>query len=42
MNDGKLSREAVLRELRNHLPQFERLYGVTMLRKQATWILSMK
>jgi len=31
MNDGKLSREAVLRELRNHLPQFERLYGVTKI-----------
>jgi hypothetical protein len=31
MNDGRLSREAVLRELRNHLPQFERLYGVTRI-----------
>lgn len=31
MNEGKLGREAVLRELRNHLPQFERLYGVTKI-----------
>ena len=31
MNDGNLSREAVLQELRNHLPQFERLYGVTKI-----------
>jgi len=31
MNEGNLSREAVLRELRNHLPQFERLYGVTKI-----------
>ena len=31
MNEGGLSREAVLRELRNHLPQFERLYGVTKI-----------
>ena len=31
MNESKLSFEAVLRELRNHLPQFERLYGVTKI-----------
>ena len=31
MNDGNLSREAVLQELRNHLPQFECLYGVTKI-----------
>ena len=31
MNESKLSLEAVLRELRNHLPQFERLYGVTKI-----------
>ncbi len=28
MDEGKLSRDDVLRELRNHLSQFERLYGV--------------
>jgi predicted nucleotidyltransferase len=31
MNESKLSRETVLRELRNHLPQFERLYGITKI-----------
>ena len=31
MNEGNLSREAVLQELRNHLPQFENLYGVTKI-----------
>jgi predicted nucleotidyltransferase len=31
MNESKLSREAVLRELRNHQAQFERLYGVTKI-----------
>lgn len=31
MNESKLSREAILRELKNHLPQFERLYGVTKI-----------
>jgi predicted nucleotidyltransferase len=31
MNEGMLRREDVLRELRNHLPQFERLYGVTRI-----------
>jgi predicted nucleotidyltransferase len=31
MNESNLSREAVLRELRNHLPQFERLYGITKI-----------
>jgi predicted nucleotidyltransferase len=31
MNDGGLSREDVLRELRNHMPLFERLYGVTRI-----------
>ena len=31
MNESKLSREAILRELKNHLSQFERLYGVTKI-----------
>jgi hypothetical protein len=31
MDQSKLSREAVLRELKNHLSQFERLYGVTRI-----------
>lgn len=31
MNESKLSREAVLRELRNHRAEFERLYGVTKI-----------
>ena len=31
MNESKLSREAILRELRNHQAQFERLYGVTKI-----------
>ena len=31
MNDGNLSSEGVLQELRNHLPQFKRLYGVTKI-----------
>jgi len=31
MNESNLSREAVLQELRNHLPQFKRLYGVTRI-----------
>jgi len=31
MNESKLSREAVLRELKNHQAQFERLYGVTKI-----------
>jgi len=28
MNEDNLSRDDILQELRNHLPQFERLYGV--------------
>ena len=31
MNESKLSREAVLRELKNHLSQFGRLCGVTKI-----------
>lgn len=31
MNESKLSREAILRELKNHFSQFERLYGVTKI-----------
>jgi len=31
MSEGQLSREAVLQELRNHLAQFENLYGVTKI-----------
>jgi predicted nucleotidyltransferase len=31
MSESVLSREAVLRELRNHRPEFERLYGVTKI-----------
>ena len=31
MNEDNLSRDDVLQELRNHLPQFERLYGVTRI-----------
>jgi predicted nucleotidyltransferase len=31
MNESKLSREAILRELKNHMSQFERLYGVTKI-----------
>lgn len=31
MSIKHLSREAVLRELKNHLSQFERLYGVTKI-----------
>jgi uncharacterized protein len=31
MNENKLSRDAVLRELKNHLSQFGRLYGVTKI-----------
>ena len=31
MNESNLSRENILQELRNHLPQFERLYGVTKI-----------
>ena len=31
MDESKLSREVVLRELKNHLSQFERLYGVTKI-----------
>ncbi len=31
MNESKLSRETILRELKNYLPQFERLYGVTKI-----------
>jgi hypothetical protein len=31
MNESKLSREAVLRQLRNHEAEFERLYGVTKI-----------
>jgi uncharacterized protein len=31
MNEDKLSRDAVLRELRKHLVQFESLYGVTKI-----------
>jgi len=31
MNESKLSREAILRELKNYQSQFERLYGVTKI-----------
>jgi hypothetical protein len=31
MNESKLSRETILRELKNYLSQFERLYGVTKI-----------
>jgi uncharacterized protein len=31
MSEGKLSREAVLLELKKHLSLFERLYGVTKI-----------
>jgi len=31
MNESKLSREAVLRQLRNYGAEFERLYGVTKI-----------
>lgn len=31
MNESKLSREAVLRQLKNHEAEFERLYGVTKI-----------
>jgi len=31
MNESKLSCEVVLRELKNHLSQFGRLYGVTKI-----------
>jgi predicted nucleotidyltransferase len=31
MNESKLSREAILRELKNHMSQFEHLYGVTKI-----------
>jgi predicted nucleotidyltransferase len=31
MNESKLSRDAVLWELKNHLSQFGRLYGVTKI-----------
>ena len=31
MNEDNLSRDDILQELRNHLPQFERLYGVTRI-----------
>ena len=31
MKESKLSREAILRELKSHLSQFERLYGVTKI-----------
>ncbi len=31
MNDRKLSREAILRQLRNYGAEFERLYGVTKI-----------
>jgi len=31
MNEGNLSREAVLQELRNHQAEFKRLYGVTKI-----------
>ena len=31
MNEDKLSCDDVLRELRNHLSQFKRLYGVTRI-----------
>lgn len=31
MNESKLTRETVLRELKNHLSQFGRLYGVTKI-----------
>ncbi len=31
MGEGGLSRESVLRELKNHLSQFGRMYGVTKI-----------
>lgn len=31
MNESKLSREDILRELKNHLSRFGRLYGVTKI-----------
>jgi predicted nucleotidyltransferase len=31
MNESKLSREVILRELKNHLSQFGRMYGVTKI-----------
>jgi predicted nucleotidyltransferase len=31
MKENKLSREAILRELKNYLSRFERLYGVTKI-----------
>jgi predicted nucleotidyltransferase len=31
MDESRLSRESVLRELKNHLTQFGRLYGVTKI-----------
>jgi predicted nucleotidyltransferase len=31
MDKSKLSRETILRQLKNHLSQFERLYGVTKI-----------
>ena len=31
MNESKLSRNAILRQLRNHGDEFERLYGVTKI-----------
>jgi len=31
MNESNLSRETILRELKNHRPQFERQYGVTKI-----------
>lgn len=31
MDKSRLSRETILRQLKNHLSQFERLYGVTKI-----------
>ena len=31
MDESRLSRETILRELKNYLSQFERLYGVTKI-----------
>ncbi len=31
MNEGRLKRDAILRELKKHLSQFDRLYGVTKI-----------
>ena len=31
MNEGRLKRDVILRELKKHLSQFDRLYGVTKI-----------